>query len=504
MAEGKSHLLGVDLGAGSLKASVIDGTGTLLGEASSAVPTKSPRPGWSEQDPRDWYAALCRAVPAALERAGIRPVQLAALGISAGAHTQVLLDDRDRILRPAILWSDQRADREAGELHDRFGDRIIEIGLNRVNPTWTLAQLSWLQRHEPDLIARVKRLFLAKDYLRYCVTGDWHTDLSDGVGALLADPLRGTWSAELCGLISWPLESLPPIVEATQVTGTVGARAAAETGLIEGLPVVAGSNDTTVEILGAGVARPGQGAIKLATAGVLYQVTEGPRVEPPVSCYPHIVEGLYYTATGTNSCASAHRWLRDTLFGAGAEGETFEAMDGLAAGVAAGSNGLIFHPYMQGERAPYWDPRLRADYIGLTLHHGRGHLARALYEGIAYSIKDLMVSAGMAADRFTEIRIIGGGARSALWRQIVSDVLGAEIIRPANGDASYGAALVAGIGVGLFASASAAADLCGAPVDRCQPDPERSALYDRLFGVYKDAQAKLSEINHRLSGLSEA
>ena len=413
----------------------------------------------------------------------------------------MLLDKDDRVIRPAILWSDQRAAEEARELDERAGARIVEVGLNRVNPTWTLAQLAWLKRHEPDAVARVRRVFPAKDYLRYRVTGDWHSDVSDALGLLLADGRQGGWSPELCALIDWPLESLPPVLRPTDLAGQVSARAAADTGLPEGLPVVAGGNDTTVELFGVGGIRPGQGAIKLATAGVLFGVVEGPSVHPPVSCYPHVLPGLYYTATGTNSCASAHRWLRDTLFSTPQGSESFDRLDELAEAVPAGAEGLIFHPYLQGERGPYWDPKLRADFIGLTFRHGRGHLVRALYEGIAFSIRDLLEAAPPETRTFSEIRILGGGARSALWRQIMSDVLGLEIVRPAVGDASFGAALVAGAGVGLFASPEAAVAACVRIADRSTPDPERHALYGRVFALYKEAQASLAPLAHRLHDL---
>lgn len=497
MADYDRALLGIDLGAGSLKASVVSPEGALLGEAAEPVATASPRPGWSEQDPADWYAALCGAVPAALEAADIAPGAIAALGVSGGAHIAVLLDDQDRVIRPAIMWSDQRSGPQAEALHARAGEAIIATGFNKVNPTWTLAQLAWLKQHEPGAAARTRRLFVAKDYLRYRLTGDWHSDVSDAVGTLLADAARGDWSAELCALIDWPRDSLPPVVRPTALVGQVSAAAAAETGLAAGTPVVAGSTDTTVELFGAGGIRPGQGAIKLATAGVLYRVVEGPSVKPPVSCYPHVIEGLTYTATGTNSCASAHRWLRDELFA----DTGFAEMDALAGQVPAGAEGLIFHPYLQGERGPYWDPRLRADFIGLTFRHGRGHFVRALYEGIAFSIRDLLESSDATRADFDEILILGGGAKSALWRQTVSDVLGVEISRPANGDASFGAALVAGVGVGLFDSPRQAAERCAKVVDRCRPDSARHALYSELFAVYKQAQAALAPLDHKLHAL---
>ncbi len=497
MADNDRALLGIDLGAGSLKASVVSAEGALLGEAAQPVVTASPRPGWSEQDPAAWYVALCRAVPAALHAAKMPPEAIAAVGVSGGAHIAVLLDGADQVIRPAIRWSDQRSGRQAEALHARAGEAIITTGFNKVNPTWTLAQLAWLKEHEPEAAARTRRLFVSKDYLRYRLTGDWHTDVSDAVGTLLADAARGDWSDALCALIDWPRETLPPVVRATALVGQVTAAAAAETGLAAGTPVVAGSTDTTVELFGAGAIRPGQGAIKLATAGVLYRVVAGPSVKPPVSCYPHIIEGLTYTATGTNSCASAHRWLREELFA----GAGFAEMDALAGQVPAGAEGLIFHPYLQGERGPYWDPRLRADFIGLTFRHGRGHFVRAIYEGIVFSIRDLLEASDATRADFDEILILGGGAKSALWRQIVSDVLGVEINRPANGDASFGAALVAGVVVGLFASPREAAERCARVVDRCRPDLARHTLYSALFAVYKEAQAALAPLDHKLHAL---
>jgi xylulokinase len=267
--------------------------------------------------------------------------------------------------------------------------------------------------------------------------------------------------------------------------------------------VICGSNDTTVEFFGVGATRPGMAAIKLATAGVLFLATEGPVVKPPISCYPHVMPGMYYLATGTNSCASAHRWLRDRMFLApGAEGSAaFAEMDRLAATVPAGADGLLFHPYLQGERAPYWDPLLRADFIGLTMQHGKAHFARALYEGIAFSIRDLLDTAKGFGLEFGATRLIGGGSRSATWRQIIADVTGLTIEKPENGDASFGAALLAGIGTGAFDSPEHAVERCVRIVGRAEPDAERHALYSELFAVYKDAQAALAPLSHRLHDL---
>jgi xylulokinase len=491
------YLLGIDLGAGSLKATIIDATGHVAGEASHPVTNAVPHPGWSEQDPGEWFAALCVAVPAALAVAGLEAGAIAGIGISAGAHIPVLTDGQGRVLRPAIMWNDQRSAAQAAALHERAGEMIIKTSLNRVNPTWTLAMLAWLQAHEPEMVGRVRRLYLAKDYLRFCLTGTWETDFSDAVGALMADNETKTWSPEICALIGWDMATLPPIRRPRDIVGAVTQSAAEATGLAAGTKVVCSSNDTTVEFFGVGATAAGIGAVKLATAGVLFLATDGPSVNPPISCYPHIIEGMYYTATGTNSCASAHRWLRDTMFSAGG----FAEMDMLAATAPPGAGGLIFHPYLQGERAPYWDSGLRADFIGLTISHTRAHFARALYEGIAYSIRDILSAARALGQSYGEIRLIGGGARSATWRQIIADVTGLTVVVMENGDASFGAALLAGVGTGVFATPAAAISACVRPFSRHEPNAENYKIYSALFDIYKSAQSVLAPLNHRINAV---
>ncbi len=492
------YLLGIDLGAGSLKATIITETGVVAGEGSCPVATSVPHFGWSEQDPGQWWGALCKAVPAAMAAAGIAAGEIGGIGVSAGAHIPVLTDTAGAVLRPAILWNDQRSAAQAAALNARAGEMILQKSLNRVNPTWTLAMLAWLREHEPEVIARTRRLYLAKDYLRFCLTGTWETDFSDAIGALMADDGAKDWSAEICALIGWDMATLPPVKRPTDVVGHVTEAAANASGLVAGIPVVCSSNDTTVEFFGVGAVKAGIGAVKLATAGVLFLATDGPSVNPPISCYPHIIEGMYYTATGTNSCASAHRWLRDNMFAAGG----FAEMDTLAAGVAPGADGLLFHPYLQGERAPYWDPLLRGDFIGLTISHTRAHFARALYEGIAYSIRDILGAAQGLGLVYGTIRLIGGGARSATWRQIISDVTGLPVEVMENGDASFGAALVAGAGVGVFASPEAAVVQCVRVQNECLPDSANHTKYQSFFDVYKMAQGALAALNHRLHDLT--
>ncbi len=492
-------ILGVDLGAGSLKATLIDDAGTTLAEEAAPITTQSAKPGWSEQDPAEWWQALCTVVPKVLEKAGLPTGDIAAVGVSAGAHIAVLEDAEGEVIRPAIMWNDQRSTEEATELHARAGEMIIERGLNRANPTWALCQLAWLQKHEPEAVARTRRLYIAKDWLRSRLTGDWTTDYSDVLGALMSDVETRGWSRDICGLIGWDMDTLPPVGEPQDIAGKVTAAAARASGLAEGTPVVIGSNDTTVELYGAGAIEAGQGAIKLATAGVVFLACDRPEVHPPVSCYPHILPGLWYMASGINACATAHRWVRDTFFADLPQDTAFAEMDRLAAGVAPGCDGLIFHPYLMGERAPHWDPKLRGDFIGLTLGHTRAHFARACYEGIAYALNDVLLAAKeLSGATFGDMRLLGGGARSATWRQIIADVTGLTVKVPANGDASFGAALVAAVGGGVFASPEAAVRHCAKITQENRPDAERHAAYGRLFELYDEARRGLTAVNHRL------
>lgn len=492
-------LVGIDLGAGSLKVSAIRADGSLVAEASEAVPTSAPHPGWSEQDPQDWWAAACRALPRMLALAQRPASDIAAIAFSAGAHTQVLTDADGKVIRPAILWNDQRSQAEVQALRQKADARILDIGANRANATWTLPQMLWLRNNEPQAHGRVKRLYVAKDWLRAQFTGTWETDTIDALGTLMLDARSGGWSDELCEMIGWPVDTLPPIVTPTTVVGRVTAAAARATGLAEGTPVVCGTSDTAAETYGAGMVREGLGVVKLATAATVSVLS--PQAQPDFELinYYHVVPDHWYIITATNSCASAHKWLRDTFFRReGDDGRAvFDAMDEMAAKVAPGAEGLFFHPYLNGERSPHWDPLLRADFVGAGFNHGPGHFVRALYEGVAYSLRDCRDVLRAKGLHFDTARLTGGGSTSALWRQIVADVLNVEVELPAVADASFGAALLAGVGVGVYADERAAVEVVRI-VSRARPDPARAAVYDRGFPIYRDIQAALAPLNHRI------
>ncbi|MEX3010475.1 xylulokinase [Hoeflea sp. TYP-13] len=497
-----SLLLGIDLGAGSMKATLIKPTGEVVAEHSVPVTTNSPRSGWSEQDPAEWWQAVCTVTRRVLDAEGVVPVGVAALSVSAGAHTQVLEDADGRVIRPAILWNDQRAVQETNDLRAMADDHILEISGNRANPTWTLPQMLWLARHEPESFARVRRLYVAKDWIRSRLTEDWFTDKIDAAGTLMSTADGASWSQELCDMIGWSVATLPPIADCTDRVGQVSASASAATGLVQGTPVICGTSDTAAETYGAGMAREGLGVIKLATAATVSMLSPHPRPDRTVINYPHVMPDMFYTIAGTNSCASAHKWLRDTFFmRSGDVGhQVFADMDALAARVAPGAEGLFFHPYLNGERSPHWDPLLRAEFAGIGFNHGAGHFVRALYEGIAYSLRDCLDSLRNKELDFSTARLIGGGAASALWQQVVADVVNVKIEIPENGDASFGAALIAGVGIGAFSDEADAGRAVRVKAE-LSPDPERAAFYARAHEIYVDLHKALAPINHRISAL---
>jgi len=503
------YLLGVDIGSGSVKSVVVCEDGSQVASQSKELTTYYPFPGWSEQNPEDWYLAFCENFQSILSQIEIDRSKIASVCIDSTPHTAVLLDGNNEILRPAILWTDQRSKKEVDWLNDHYGDQILKIAYHKVSPTWTLPQLLWIKRNEPEIIEKTKKVMIAKDYVRLKLTDNWKTDWIDAMGTLMFNAEKCQWSEEICGCIGWPMETLPEIVSPKSVVGQVTKLAASESGLLEGTPVVAGSTDTAVEAFGSGAIYPGQGIVKLATAGNTNVVGEAPHPNPLLFNYYHIVPGRWYTLTGTNSCASAHRWLRDQFFRleiekSGAEGnDTFNLMDKIAGEVPAGSDGLIFHPYLLGERTPYYDPYLRADFIGMTMRHRPAHFIRSLYEGIAFSIKDChqaLLSEGLSLD---EVRLIGGGSKSPLWRQIISDVLGLEVLKPAISDAAYGAALLGGVGVGIYDDEKSAVEKCVKIIGSEKPNQKIHEKYLNLFDIYKESQSRLVEINHRLREFEE-
>jgi xylulokinase len=436
-----------------------------------------------------------------LDETGLTGPNIVALAVDASTHNAVLMGKREEILRPCIMWTDQRSVNQVKDLEARRGKEILRITFNKVNPTWTLPQLLWVRENESELIDRVERIFFTKDYLRFRLTGTWETDHIDAQGSMLFDGAKRSWAKELIEELKLPISVFPPVMAPTSVCGRMSAQAARDSGLLEGTPVVVGTSDTAAEDYGAGAIYPGQGIIKMATAGNVCVMSEKPHPTPKGFNYPHVVEGMWYILAATNSCASANRWARDTF----ARGEIeaaplrkkspFQLMDEAAAEAPVGSDGLFFHPYLLGERSPYFDPYLRASFVGATMSHRQSHFYRAVLEGVAYSLLDclgVLVEEGLS---LKDARIIGGGAKSPLWRRIVSDVMGMPVMVPRAGDASFGSALIAAVGIGLFPDARTAAENCVKFEDSILPVQENHEKYREYFDLYKKIHDQLAPVD---------
>ncbi|MBU5626055.1 xylulokinase [Oscillibacter sp. MSJ-2] len=502
-------LFGVDFGTGGCKATVIDPEGNILASAFQEYPSEHMKPGWSEQDPALWIDAFVNTVQSCRQQMSDGFDGLLGLAVTASTHNAVLLDEQGQVIRRCIMWNDQRSGDQCRRLKEDHGSTIFEIGMQMPTPTWTLPQLMWVRENEPENYAKIRRLLFTKDYVRSYVTGDFCTDVVDAQGSLLYDARRECWSGELCGLIDLPLSVLPEIRKTKDIVGTVRREVAERTGLPEGLSVIAGCSDTAAEDFSAGAVNEGQIIIKLATAGNVNLVTNEANPHAKSFTYPYSVEGKWYTVTATNSCASAYRWMRDSLYPAEwaqceKEGtDVYRLMDEQAASAELGCQGLIFHPYLLGERCPLFNPNARGDFFGVSMVHTKAHFARALLEGVAFSLYDCLQVLKEFTTSMEDIVIIGGGAKSPLWCQIVSDIFGLEVKMPEHAESSFGGALLAGVGVGVFADEMEAARTCIRMKKSYLPNPENHAKYMKLFQIYKEVSELSAPVWEKLARFAE-
>ncbi len=488
----KNLTLGVDIGTGGCKATVIDTEGRVVATAYEEIASDHRRTGWSEQNPADWIRAFVKTVRTCLGTPGLEAKNIAGVGFSASTHNAVLLGGDGEVLRPCIMWNDQRSAPQAKRLADQHGKRIFDIAMQMPSATWTMPQLLWVKENDPDSFGKIRRVLATKDYVRGYVTGDYATDLVDAQGTLLFDARKREWSAELCAMIGLDPAVLPPVLPSLDIAGRVRQDVAEETGLIAGTPVILGCSDTAAEDYGAGAVEAGQLLIKVATAGNVTLILDEPHPNTKGFTYPHAVRGMWYLASGTNASALSFRWLREAMYGAEKaqcekDGrDIYQLMEAEAAQAPVGARGVIYHPYLLGERCPYYNAEARADFFGIGMVHDRRHFARAVLEGVAFSLYDCFQVAREVGGDASSIRLIGGGGKSKLWCQIISDVFGLAIARPEKDDSSFGNALLVGVGVGLFESEFAAIRRCNRVKMTFEPNLENHEKYRQLFGIYQD------------------
>jgi xylulokinase len=496
--------LGVDVSTTGAKALVVDKSGRVVAEANNALKLSTPRPLWSEQSPHDWWDAVVKSIRQVLVSAGIAGDSISAVGLTGQMHGLVLLDEDGEVLRPAILWNDQRCGAECDEIRSRLGkERLIQITGNDALTGFTAPKLVWVQKNEPEVYRRARHVLLPKDYVRYRLTGQFGMDKADGSGTILFDLAKRNWSGDVLAALDIPPEWMPPTFEGPEFTGEVNKFAADATGLRVGTPVAAGGGDQAAQSVGVGVVKSGTVALTLGTSGVVFAATESPLVEPQgrLHAFCHAIPGRWHLMGVMLSAAGSLQWHRDTI----APETGFDELVNAAEAAPAGSDGLIFLPYLTGERTPYPDPFARAGWIGLTVRHSLQHMTRAVLEGVAFGLNDgfeLIKSAGLGA--IEQVRVSGGGAKSRVWKQIIADILGVQLVTVNTTEgAAYGAALLAAVGAGQWPDVDTACEKTVQITGRVQPNPNHSAIYREMYECYRALYPALKPAFNMMAAASE-
>ena len=506
------HLLGIDIGTSGTKTLICDSDGTVLATATAPHPISSPKPGWSEQDPADWWAATVTATRAVLKKAKLKGTDIGGIGLSGQMHGSIFLADGTQPLRPAILWNDQRTGEQCGEIESKAGGRaaLIELVANPALTGFTAPKILWVRQHQPRVYAKAKHVLLPKDYIRLCLTGEYATEVSDASGTLLLDVANRRWSDALLGLLQIDKSLLPPVSESPEVTGRLTAAAAAELGLAAGTPVVGGAADNAVGAVGSGVVTAGIVSAILGTSGVVFAHSDVPVRDPlgRVHTMCHAVPGKWCVFGCMLSAGGSFQWLRNTLGATEtaaakrAKVDPYDLLVAEAATAPAGCEGLFFLPYLTGERCPHPDPLARGGWVGLTARTTRPMLIRALLEGVTYGMRDaLEIIRGMGIDP-AQVRATGGGARSDFWRHLQADVYKAPVVltNAAEGPA-YGAALLAGVGTGAWSTVEQACKSSIRTVTKVAPNKRAAAVYDRHYAVYDKLYGDLKARFADMAGL---
>jgi xylulokinase len=494
-----AYFLGIDTSTTSSKALLIDERGEVMAVSSSPHTLQTPKPLWSEQDPREWWQAVTASIRSVLEKAGLGGEAIGAVGLTGQMHGLVLLDEAGDVLRPAILWNDQRTQSQCDEIHARIGrERFIQITGNVALTGFTAPKILWVRENEPEVFALGRHVLLPKDYIRYRLTGEYVMDKADGAGTVLFDLKSRDWSEEVLAALEIPRAWMPKTFEGPECTGFVTEEAAALTGLKAGTPVMAGGGDQAAQAVGVGAVEPGIVGLTVGTSGVVFATTPSALIEPEgrLHAFCHAVPGMWHFMGVMLSAAGSLQWYRDTL----AKEMSFDDLLKEAEAVPPGSDGLQFLPYLTGERTPHPDPLARGAFIGLTVRHSRAHMTRALLEGVAFGLKDsftLIKNAGLGS--ITQVRASGGGTKGALWRQIMASVLEAELVTVNTTEgAAYGAALLAGVGAGAWSDVPSACEACIKITGSTQPEALHMEAYRSAYSIYRDLYPALKPMFVRL------
>jgi xylulokinase len=477
------NILGIDIGTGGTRAILIDASGMVLAtETADHPPFASPQPGWAEQDPDDWWRAAFIAIKKITAK--FPADSIAAIGLTGQMHGSVLLDKNDRPVRAALLWCDQRTEKQCEEITRKIGaKRLIKLVSNPAITGFTLPKLLWVRENEPKIWKKITNILLPKDYVRFRLSGDKASDVADSSGTLLFDVRKRRWSREMIEKFDIDVEMLPIVYESIEITGHVSKNPAKETGLREGTPIVAGAGDNAAGAIGMGITKPGSVGCTIGTSGVVFAVSDTPRLDPKgrIHTMCHAIPGRWHNTGVTLAAGLSLKWFKQNFGGS----NNYEELDKAAESVPAGSNGAIWLPYLMGERSPHLDAHARAAFIGLTLSHTTAHLTRAIMEGVAFSLRDSLEIFKENGAQVNNIRVGGGGAKSPLWSQIQSDVYGQKIeTLVADEGAAYGAAVLAGVGVGIWRSVDDACKKTIRVEEKFLPDRWNVAILNKQYEKY--------------------
>lgn len=507
-----AFLLGLDIGTSGVKALLIDDSGRVIGSASAEYPFYSPRPGWTEQHPEDMWQGTIAALGKVLDKYDVDPLDVKGVGISGQMHSSIFLDKNGDVIRPAILWNDSRTTKQCREIESLVGkDNLLKETCNPALEGFTAPKVLWLREHEPDNFAKVRWLVLVKDYIRYRLTGEIKMEISDAAGTLLLNVKERKWSQFVMDRLDLSMEMLPELVNSTEIAGTITPAAAELTGLNPGTPVVGGGADNACGAVGAGIVEPGRAMISLGTSGVMLAHLDDPKMPSggTIHMFNHAVADKFYMMGVILSSGLSFSWYRDQIgqvehLAAKSIGEDeYSLLTKSAALSSPGSKGLIFLPYLTGERTPHGDGNARGVYFGLSASHTRQELVRAILEGVGFAFRDSLCLLQQAGWSGSSIRCIGGGAKSHLWREIIASILGVQI-QTLNTDEGpgLGAALLAGVGTGVFADLSEASEALLQVTSVVDPNPKWTDTYHELYQVYKSLYPALKPMYDQMSKLN--
>ena len=492
------YYIGIDVGTSSVKALLIDGQGKVIKSTVPEYSFQTPEPLWAEADPLDWWEATQTAIKELLTT--VSPNQIAGIGLTGQMHGMVALNKEGSVLRPCIMWNDQRSHIECDEITQKLGsDEVLRITGNPVLPGFTAPKILWTQKHESELFASIDKVVLPKDFIRFKLTGQFFSDVSDASGTSLLDVGKRNWSAEMFDALGWPITWMPEVTESTEASTEISEDASRLTGLLAGTPVIAGGGDQAAQAVGCGIVEEGLVSTTLGTSGVVFAQSDEYRVEPSgkLHAFCHAVPGKWHLMGVMLSAAGSFQWYKNQ-FGQeeqrkedGGGSNAYDLLTEEAETVAAGSEGLFFLPYLSGERTPYPDPYARGCFIGMSLRHSKKHHTRAVLEGVSYGLNDslsLMRDLGINPN---EIILSGGGSRSALWKQMLADVFSTRctMVNALEG-AAYGAALLAAVGVGAFTSVQEACRSCIQKTETVSPGSDQET-YQKHYPIYQSLYPSL-------------